>query len=105
MVGISHLKFYNRAGEKVDERRTLVRQRAIARAKRKDKLPDDEDNWDVVDYPQEEVGWLVDLLESFDYRYTPVQIYETEERYPNLWDAIFTETWQRGLMREEVKAK
>ena len=49
------------------------------------------------------MGWLVDVLEAFDYHYTPLEILETEHRYPGLIGDMFVERWQRSLISEQVQ--
>ncbi|MFO7323695.1 MAG: hypothetical protein DIU68_018360 [Chloroflexota bacterium] len=46
------------------------------------------------------IGWLVNILQSVDFAYTPLEIIETEEALPGLWDDIYTEIWQRRLIKE-----
>lgn len=77
-----------------------MRQRAILRAQDGDERTD-EDDWKMR-YPALSVGWLVDILESVDYRWSPVQILETESFYPGLIDDISTEIWQRRLIKAQM---
>lgn len=53
-------------------------------------------------YPSEFIGQLVDILVSVDFRYTPLEILETESRFPGLWLDIDTELWQRNLIKEQL---
>jgi hypothetical protein len=45
---------------------------------------------------------MCDRLVSVDWQYTPLQIIETERAYPNLWDAIDREMWQRRLIKNQL---
>lgn len=54
-------------------------------------------------YPSDLVGWLVDLLESVEYRWSPIQILETEAIYPGLMADIGTELWQRRIIAQQVE--
>lgn len=56
-------------------------------------------------YPSELVGQLVDILVSVDFRYTPLEIIETELQYPGLWRDIDLELWQRELIKEQLKGQ
>ena len=37
-----------------------------------------------------------------DWKVSPQDILETERQYPNLWDDIMIEIWQRNLVKEQV---
>jgi hypothetical protein len=54
-------------------------------------------------YPQEAIGWLYDVLNSLEWRVSPLDVLETERRYPKLMDDLSTEAWQRRLVREQLK--
>jgi len=56
-------------------------------------------------YPSELVGQLVDILQSVDFRYTPLEVIETELQFPGLWRDIDTELWQRELIKESLKGQ
>lgn len=54
-------------------------------------------------YPEYLIGWLYDIMESFDFRYTPSQILDSEDRYPGLFYDLSLEGWQRHLIEEQLK--
>ncbi len=83
-----------------EQQRTATRQRAILRAEQSAR--DDEDDW-LVQYPEHLIGWLVDVLEAVEYRWTPVQILDTERQYPGLINDISLEIWQRDIVKKQVK--
>ena len=56
-----------------------------------------------MNYPDYMVGWLYDILEAFGWQYTPLQILETEDRYPDLFYAFSLEGWQRRLIKEQLE--
>jgi hypothetical protein len=56
-------------------------------------------------YPSQLVGQLVDILVSVDFRYTPLEVIETELQFPGLWHDIDLELWQRNLIKEQLKGQ
>jgi len=56
-------------------------------------------------YPAYTVGWLVDILESVEFRWSPVQILDTESHYPGLIDDVSTEIWQRRLISKQLESE
>jgi hypothetical protein len=56
-------------------------------------------------YPSELIGQVVDILVSVDFRYTPLEVIETELQYPGLWHDIDQELWQRDLIKEQLKGQ
>jgi hypothetical protein len=54
-------------------------------------------------YPQSLVGWLFDVLNSLDWKLSPLDILGTEERYPGLIDDLSTESWQRKIIHDQIK--
>jgi hypothetical protein len=83
-------------------RRTAIRQRAILRTD--SSIPDDEDDW-TGKYPVELIGWLYDIVNSLEWRVSPLTVLETETRYPGLFDDLSIESWQRKLIADMVKGK
>lgn len=53
-------------------------------------------------YPDWQVGWLLNIMQSFDYSYSPLEILETENKYPGLWDSLSIERWQTDLIDEQI---
>lgn len=52
-------------------------------------------------WPKREREWLFGILESLEWRWTPVQIFETERAYPGLLDDLAVMAWQKRLIKEE----
>lgn len=108
MVKYSGIREYSRdrffRGHRKEDReefqRTQTRARAITRAEREDRV--DEDNWNVI-YPSDLVGWVVDVLESVEYKWSPAQILDTERQYPGLINDLSTEIWQRKIIAGQMK--
>jgi hypothetical protein len=81
--------------------RDLARRRiALLLSKRGTKADDDDWNYN---YPQLVVSWLLNLMEAYEHRYSPLVILEVEDKYPGLWDDLLTEQWYRSLMDEQKK--
>lgn len=59
----------------------------------------------MLDYPDDIVGWLVDILKATDYHYSPREILAVEASYPGLWDDIAIELWQRDLVRKQMEGE
>jgi hypothetical protein len=49
------------------------------------------------------VTWLAGVGEKLDYRWSPVQILETEDYYPGLIEQVATVTWQKRIIREQME--
>lgn len=49
------------------------------------------------------MGWLFDVLNSIEWKVSPLDILETEARYPGLMDDLTIEAWQRKLVRDQIK--
>lgn len=92
--------FISHAPDRADAVRTRVRQAAILKARDKDDLSSDENDWSI-DYPVDIVEWLADMLESLEFKFTPSQILDTEETYPGLWNNISIVLWQRKIISEQ----
>jgi hypothetical protein len=50
------------------------------------------------------IGWLSDVLKAVNFRWTLLDILDTERQYPSLIDDVLgTEFWQRALVKEQVE--
>lgn len=56
-------------------------------------------------YPPALVTWLVDMLESVDWRLSVMDILETEEAFPGLMDDMSIDLWQRQLIEKQMENK
>lgn len=56
-----------------------------------------------MQYPQSDIGWLYDILDSLDWKPSALDILRTEALYPGLYDDLSTESWQRKLIHDQVK--
>lgn len=50
------------------------------------------------------IDWLVDILEATDWRMRPLDILDTERRYPGLMNNLATMSWQRRLIAEQMES-
>lgn len=55
-----------------------------------------------MQYPDHVVGWLYDLLEGIDWKWSIAQILETEREFPGLVDDLALEGWQRRLIKQQM---
>lgn len=62
----------------------------------------DTDDWQLH-YPKLLVAWVDSMMRATENRYTPAQILDSEDRYPGLWQDLFTYRWQERLINEELK--
>lgn len=53
-------------------------------------------------YPDTLVGWLFDVLDGIEWRWTPMQILDVERHYPGLITDLGIEGWQRRLVKAQV---
>lgn len=49
------------------------------------------------------VGHLYDILKAFDFQYTPLEVLETENVYPDLFYDLSIEAWQRQLVSKQIE--
>lgn len=54
-------------------------------------------------YPHQCVGWLYDVLNSLEWRISPLDVLETERDYPGLMGDLAIESWQRKIIREQLE--
>lgn len=53
-------------------------------------------------YGDSDVGWLFDTLEGLAWRVSPLDVIETERRYPGLMTDLGIEGWQRRLVKDQL---
>ena len=53
-------------------------------------------------YGDADVGWLFDTLTGLDWRVSPLDVIETERRYPGLMTDLGIEGWQRRLVKDQL---
>lgn len=51
---------------------------------------------------EDTIGWLYDILWPLEFAYTPLEVLETESRYPGLFSDLAIEAWQRKLIKEQL---
>ena len=51
------------------------------------------------------IGWLYDVLNSLEWRISPLDVLDTEKRYPGLMDDLSVESWQRRIVKEQVDSE
>lgn len=98
-MGGRRSKKRNQPGRDEDVR-TAVRQRAVARTD--NATPPDTNEWELT-YPQHLVGWLYDVLESLDWKPSVLDVLKAEDEFPGLYSDLSTESWQRKLIRDQIK--
>lgn len=54
-------------------------------------------------YPQSLVGWLYDIEDSLEWKVSPLDVLLTEKHYPGLIGDLSVESWQRKLIRDQIK--
>lgn len=50
------------------------------------------------------MDWLYGILKAFDWQYTPLEVLQTEDAYPGIWDDLFTIQWIESLIKEALKS-
>ena len=51
------------------------------------------------------IAWLASQLKFFNMRLSPLEIIDTERRYPGLLNALNIEFWQQEIIRQQVKSE
>lgn len=54
-------------------------------------------------YPQALIGWLYDIEDSLEWKISPLDVLETEKRFPGLIGDLSVESWQRKIIRDQIK--